>query len=85
MSNPYREIFRARGAKAFSAAAFVARLPLSMITLGIVTMLSQTHGEYTIAGAVSATFALANALIAPQISRLIDRHGQGRVRPGARS
>lgn len=79
MSNPYSDIFKAPGAKAFSAAGFIARLPLAMVTLGIVTMLSQTHGEYWLAGAVSATFALANALIAPQVSRLVDRHGQGRV------
>jgi len=79
MTNPYAEIFRAPGAKAFSAAGFIARLPLAMMTLGIVTMLSQARGEYALAGAVSATFALANALIAPQISRLVDRRGQGRV------
>ncbi|WP_332700254.1 MFS transporter [Bosea sp. (in: a-proteobacteria)] len=79
MANPYREIFRAPGAVAFSAAGFVARLPLSMVTIGIVTMLSQARGEYWLAGSVAATFALANALIAPQISRLVDRHGQSRV------
>jgi len=77
--NPYGEIFNAPGAKSFSAAGFVARMPLSMTTIGIVTMLSQTHGEYWLAGAVSATFALANALLAPQVSRLVDRHGQSRV------
>ncbi|MDU0340732.1 MFS transporter [Bosea rubneri] len=79
MPNPYREIFRAPGSVAFSAAGFVARLPLSMVTIGIVTMLSQARGEYWLAGSVAATFALANALIAPQISRLVDRHGQSRV------
>lgn len=79
MPNPYREIFRAPGAIGFSAAGFVARLPLSMVTIGIVTMLSQARGEYWLAGSVAATFALANALIAPQISRLVDRHGQSRV------
>jgi MFS family permease len=42
-------------------------------------MLSQTHGEYWLAGAVSATFALTNAFVAPQISRLVDRHGQATV------
>ncbi len=79
MPNPYREIFRAPGSAAFSAAGFIARLPFSMVTLGIVTMLSQTRGEYWLAGAVAATFALANAVMAPQISRLVDRHGQSRV------
>lgn len=83
MTNPYRDIFRAPGSFAFSATGFIARLPFAMITLGIVTMLSQTHGTYWLAGAVSATFALANALIAPQISRLVDRLGQRRVLPMA--
>jgi MFS family permease len=79
MGNPYRDIFRAPGAVAFSAAGFVARLPWAMITLGIVTMLSQARGEYGLAGSVAATFALANSLIAPTISRLVDRYGQRRV------
>ena len=79
MSNPYREIFRAPGAKGFSAAAFFARLPLAMAPIGIVAMLSQTRGEYWLAGAVSATFALTNAFVSPQISRLVDRLGQTAV------
>lgn len=79
MPNPYREIFRAPGTVGFSAAGFIARLPLSMVTLGIVTMLSQARGEYWLAGGVAAAFALANALIAPQVSRLVDRYGQSRV------
>ncbi len=76
MPNPYREIFKAPGAKGFAAAGFVARLPIAMSTIGVVAMLSQTHGEYWLAGAVSATFALGNAFLAPQISRLVDRYGQ---------
>ncbi|QYA16606.1 MFS transporter [Rhizobium sp. AB2/73] len=79
MSNPYRAIFRAPGARSFSAAAFFARLPLAMAPIGIVAMLSQTRGEYWLAGAVSATFALTNAFVSPQISRLVDRLGQRAV------
>ncbi|WP_186420931.1 MFS transporter [Bosea sp. CS1GBMeth4] len=79
MPNPYREIFRAPGTIGFSAAGFIARMPFSMVTIGIVTMLSQARGEYWLAGGVAATFALANAVVAPQISRLVDRHGQSRV------
>src|SRR5581483_1897404 len=79
MSNRYKSIFRARGTKGFAAAAFVARMPVAMAPIGIVTMLSQTRGEYWLAGAVAATFTLANAIIAPQISRLVDRLGQFRV------
>lgn len=79
MPNPYAEIFRAPGAKGFAAAGFVARMPMAMAPIGIVAMLSQTHGEFWLAGAVSATYALANALFAPQISRVVDRLGQSRV------
>lgn len=79
MPNPYATIFRARGAKGFAAAGFLARMPMAMAPIGIVAMLSQTHGEYWLAGAVAATFAFANALIAPQISRIVDRVGQAAV------
>lgn len=79
MLSAYGTIFRAPGAAGFAAAGFVARLPIAMAPLGIVTMLSQTHKAYWLAGAVSATFALANALIAPRISRFVDRVGQARV------
>ncbi|BBH22293.1 MFS transporter [Paenibacillus baekrokdamisoli] len=79
MNNVYREIFKAPGSKKFSAAGFVARMPISMTGIGLVTMLSQLRGDYWLAGAVAATFALATALLAPQISRLVDRLGQSRV------
>jgi MFS family permease len=79
MSNPYREIFRAPGTKGFAAAGFVARLPIAMAPIGIVTMLSQAQGGYWLAGAVAGVFTLTNAIAAPQISRLVDRHGQSRL------
>jgi MFS family permease len=79
MTNPYVEIFRAQGALGFAAAGFLARLPLAMVTIGIVAMLSQTTGRYGLAGAVAATFAVTNAVVSPRISRLVDRHGQSRV------
>ena len=50
-----------------------------MTGLGIVTMLSQVHADYWLAGTVAATFVFCNALLAPQVSRLVDRFGQGRV------
>jgi MFS family permease len=79
MSNPYRKIFRAPGTKGFASAAFVARLPIAMAPIGIVAMLSQTHGEYWLAGAVASIFTLANAFVAPQLSRLVDHFGQSRL------
>ncbi|GHE52689.1 MFS transporter [Streptomyces capitiformicae] len=79
MLSDYRRIFSPAGSLLFSTAGFVSRLPQSMIGVGIVTMLSQLGGEYLLAGSVSATQALAAAAIGPQISRLVDRHGQRRV------
>ncbi|TPI38617.1 MFS transporter [Mesorhizobium sp. B3-1-9] len=79
MRNPYADIFRAPGTKGFAAAAFIARLPIAMAPIGIVAMLSQTHGEYWLAGAVSATYALVNAVLSPQISRWVDQLGQSAI------
>ncbi|WP_225847348.1 MFS transporter [Streptomyces sp. HPF1205] len=79
MTSPYRAIFTPKGTKGFSAAGLVARMPMSMAGVGIVTMISQVTGRYGLAGALSATLALATALCGPQVSRLVDRHGQRRV------
>lgn len=83
MANPYRELFAARGTRGFALAGLLARIPLPMTGIGIITMLSQLRGSYALAGAVSATFVLTYALLSPQISRLVDRRGQGRVLPTA--
>ncbi|WP_165665915.1 MFS transporter [Metapseudomonas otitidis] len=83
MANPYRELFAARGTRGFALAGLLARIPLPMTGIGIITMLSQLRGSYALAGAVSATFVLAYALVSPYVSRLADRHGQRRVLPAA--
>ncbi|WP_051969922.1 MFS transporter [Kitasatospora azatica] len=79
MLSSYRQIFAAPGSLAFSATGFLSRLPISMTGIGVVTMLSQLRGSYGVAGAVSATMALAAAAMGPQVSRLVDRYGQRRV------
>ncbi|MFI9238097.1 MFS transporter [Streptomyces sp. NPDC053079] len=79
MSSPYTAIFAAPGSKGFAAAGFLGRLPLSMMGIGIVTMVSQLTGRYGLAGALSATMALSAAVCGPQVSRLVDRLGQRRV------
>jgi hypothetical protein len=76
---PYRLILARPGALAFSAAGFVARLPISMMALGIVLLLTGTGRSYALAGAVAATVALLNALAGPRLGRLADRHGQAPV------
>lgn len=79
MPSPYRALFAAPGSRAFSAAGFLGRMPLSMMGIGVVTMISQLTGRYGLAGALSATIALSAAAIGPQISRLVDQYGQRRV------
>lgn len=79
MPSPYRALFAEPGTKAFSAAGLLGRMPLSMMGIGVVTMVSQLTGRYRLAGALSATIALSAAAVGPQISRLVDRHGQRRV------
>lgn len=79
MLRPYRELLATPGGAAFSTAGFVARMPIAMVGLGIVLLVVAENGRYAVAGALSATFALTNALAAPAIARLVDRHGQRRV------
>jgi MFS family permease len=76
---PYRELLATPGGLKFSSAGFVARMPISMLGLGIVLLLVAHGGRYGLAGAISAVFAIVNALAAPVISRLVDRLGQRRV------
>ena len=76
---PYARILREPGTARFSAAAFVARLPIAMVGLGIVLLVSAVRGSYGEAGLVSAAFAISAAFINPVGARMVDRWGQLRV------
>lgn len=78
-AGPYLDILRRPGAARFTAAAFVARLPISMVALGIVLMVSELRGSYALAGALAAAYTVASALLNPLGSRAVDRWGQSRV------
>lgn len=77
--SPYRVIFAAPGARKFSAAGFIGRMTVAMMSIGVVAMVSQLTGRYGLAGALAATIALSIAVLGPQTSRLVDRYGQRRV------
>lgn len=79
MLQPYRDVLTRPGALAFSATGVLARLPMSMVGIGIVLMISSLYGSYGLAGRVSAVYVIAQALCSPQLARLVDRHGQGRI------
>lgn len=83
MAASYRELFATPGAPGLVLAGLIARLPLPMTGIGIISLLSSLRGSYALAGAVSALFVLTYAVLSPQVSRLVDRHGQGRVLPFA--
>jgi MFS family permease len=79
LPSPYRAILAVPGTRSFVAAGFIGRMPISMMGLGIITMVSQLTGRYGLAGALTATVAVSAAVLGPQVSRLVDRHGQSRV------
>jgi MFS family permease len=81
MFSPYRRVLGMPGALAFSASGLVARLPISMVSLGIVLLVSTRTGSYSLAGSVSASYLIANALCAVLQARLVDRRGQSAVLP----
>lgn len=81
--SPYAQLFRIPGAKAFCISGAVARLPISMMSLGIVLALNHMYDNWTVAGSMSAMYILAVATVTPFYARLFDRFGQRRVGPVA--
>jgi len=79
----YRRVLSLPGALVFSLSGLVARLPISMVSLGIVLLVSTQTGSYGLAGSVSASYLIANAVFAVVQARLVDRIGQRRVLPPA--
>lgn len=81
MARHYREFFATPGVWGLVIAGTIARLTYAMIGIGLITMLVLQTGHYGLAGAVAGIFTLSNALIAPQVSKLVDRRGEHRVLP----
>lgn len=81
MLTTYRRILTRPGTALFSATGLVARLPISMVGLGIVLLVEHASGSYGVAGSVSAAHLLANAFFAILQGKLLDRLGQSRVLP----
>jgi MFS family permease len=75
----YQQLLSDRRAVAFSAAGFVARLPLSMTGIGIVLLVSLTTGSFGRAGLLTAAATLTGAFVAPLWGRATDQVGQARV------
>ena len=63
--SPYQRLFMLPGAKAFCLSGAVARLPISMMSLGIVLALNHLYDNWTIAGTMSAAYVLAMSCVTP--------------------
>ena len=77
--SPDQRLFMLPGAKAFCLSGAVARLPISMMSLGIVLALNHLYDNWTIAGTMSAAYVLAMSCVTPFYARAFDRFGQARV------
>ncbi len=75
----YWDALRTPGALAFAVPGVIGRMPMAMLSLGVVLLLTAVTGSYGIAGAVSAAGALLYAVVTPRAARLVDRYGQARV------
>ncbi len=78
----YLRILRIASARDPFIASVVARLPISMVPLGLVLLVQEVRGSYSVAGVVTASFALATGLATPWWGRLLDRFGLPRIIAG---
>ena len=84
MFSPYRSVLSTPGAVRWTTAGFIARLPISMVSIGIVLLLTANGASYALAGTVTAVYSLTAGGSAPVLARVIDSWGQARVLlPGA--
>lgn len=75
----YGQVLSDPATRAFSAAGFVARLPLSMTGIGIVLLVSLSTDSFGRAGLTAAVATLTGAASAVVWGRVIDRVGQAVV------
>jgi MFS family permease len=79
MFRSYRRILSVPGAPGFTVAGTLARLPISMVGIGIVLLVRLSTGSYALAGVAAGLFGVAQAVGAPLIGRAVDRRGQAAV------
>jgi MFS family permease len=56
--------------------SIVARLPLAMLSIGLMVHVQHLSGSFAAAGVVTAAYALALSIGGPLLGRLVDRRGQ---------
>lgn len=77
----YRQLLALPGAARFFLAASTGRVGAAATGLGLVWLVTQARGSFAAAGSVVGALAVAEAVVGPQVARLVDRWGQTRVLP----
>jgi MFS family permease len=79
MLTPYKKLFKVPGGWRFSFAAFILRLPISMLYLAIVLFVVAETNSYATAGALSMAASIVLSIASPLWSRAADQFGQRRI------
>lgn len=79
MFSPYVRLFKVPGGWRFSLAAFILRLPISMLYIAMVLFVVAETDSYSIAGALSMAASFVLAIATPLWSRAADQFGQRRI------
>ena len=79
MIAPYRKLFKVPGGWRFSLAAFILRLPISMLYLAIVLFVVAETDSYSMAGALSMAASIVLSIASPLWSRAADQYGQRKI------
>jgi MFS family permease len=77
-THAFREIIRRAGI-GFFPLEFVAKLPLAMTLVGVLTMVTEQRGSIADAGLTSGTLGLASGICGPLVGAAADKWGQRRV------
>lgn len=67
------------GARRLIGISIIARLPLTMLSIGLLLHARHLTGSFASAGAVDAAYAISLGLGAPLVGRAVDRRGQTAV------
>ncbi len=71
----YARIFAMAG-RGFVPVAFLARLPLAMLTVGALTLVTSVTGSYATGGLAAGAVGIGSAIGAPVLGFMADRFGQ---------
>jgi MFS family permease len=63
------------GARRMFAASIVARLPLAMVSVGLLVHTRQVTGSFAQAGVIAGAYAIGLGIGGPLLGQLVDRRG----------